>query len=152
MKEFIDPHRDVDGVLPICKMLPIAPSTDYRHAAREADSAQRSARAQRDERPCGPIQPVWDENWQVYGTDQVWRQWWREGVAVARCTGERLMRRLGLKGVRRGQPGLSIFLCKCVWLGYNGNRPSNRMAKRLRARFQSWTGRVHFRAACSMAR
>ena len=104
MKEFIDQHRDVYGVEPICKVLPIAPSTYYRHAAREADPAQRSARVQRDERLCGPIQPVWDENLQVYGADKVWRLLRREDVEVARCTVERLMRRLGLKGVRRGKP------------------------------------------------
>ena len=104
MKEFIDPHRDVYGVEPICKVLPIAPSTDYLQAAREADPAQRSARAQGNELRCGPIQPVWDENLPAYGADQVWRPWRREGVEVARCTVERRMRRLGRKGVRRGQP------------------------------------------------
>ena len=104
MKEFIDQHRDVYGVEPICKVLPIAPSTYSLHAAREADPAQRSARAQRDERLCGQIQQVWDENLQAYGADKVWRQLRREGVEVARCTVERLMRRLGLKGVRRGKP------------------------------------------------
>ena len=104
MKEFIDPHRDVYGVAPIGKVLPIAPSTYSLPAAREADPAQRPARAQRDERRCGHIQPVWDENLQGYGADQVWRPVRREGVEVARCTVERLMRRLGLKGVRRGQP------------------------------------------------
>ena len=96
MKEFIDQHRDVYGVEPICKVLPIAPSTSYLPAAREADPAQRSARAQRDERLCGQIQQVWDENLQAYGADKVWRQLRREGVAVARCTVERLMRKLGL--------------------------------------------------------
>lgn len=104
MKEFIDQHRDVYGVEPICKVLPIAPSTYYLHAAGETDPAQRSARAQRDERLCGQIQQVWDENLQAYGADKVWRQLRREGVAVARCTVERLMRKLGLKGVRRGKP------------------------------------------------
>jgi transposase InsO family protein len=104
MKEFIDQHRDAHGVEPICKVLPIAPSTYYPQAAREAEPAQRPARAQRDERLCGHIQRVWDENLQVYGSDKVWRQLRREGVEVARCTVGRLMRRLGLKGVRRGQP------------------------------------------------
>lgn len=104
MKAFIDQHRDVYGVEPICKVLPIAPSTYYLHAAGETDPAQRSARAQRDERLCGQIQQVWDENLQAYGADKVWRQLRREGVEVARCTVERLMRKLGLKGVRRGKP------------------------------------------------
>ena len=104
MKAFIDPHRDVYGVEPIGNVLPIAPSTDDLQVARESDPAQRSGRAQRDERLCGHIQPVWNENLQAYGADTVWRAWRREGVEVARCTVERLMRRLGLKGVRRGKP------------------------------------------------
>jgi putative transposase len=103
MKEFIDPHRDVYGVEPIRKGLPIAPSTYSLPAAREADPAQRSARTRRDERRCGPIQQVWDENLPAHGADQVWRPWRREGVEVARRTVERLMRPLGLQGVRRGR-------------------------------------------------
>ena len=49
------------------------------------------------------IQRVWDANMQVYGADKVWLQMNREGIAVARCTVERLMNRLGLHGVRRGK-------------------------------------------------
>ena len=49
------------------------------------------------------VQRVYDANLRVYGADKVWRQLLREGVAVARCTVERLMRRLGLQGVRRGK-------------------------------------------------
>jgi transposase InsO family protein len=49
------------------------------------------------------IQRIWQANMQVYGADKVWRQMHREGMAVARCTVERLMRRLGLQGVRRGK-------------------------------------------------
>jgi putative transposase len=49
MKAFIDDHRDNYGVEPICKVLPIAPSTYYLHAARKADPALRSARARSDE-------------------------------------------------------------------------------------------------------
>jgi len=106
MKEFIDQHRDVYGVEPICKVLPIAPSTYYLQVARESDPAQRSARAQRDERLCGQIQQVWDENLRAYGADKVWRQLRREGVEVARCTVERLMRRLGLKTERLAEAGI----------------------------------------------
>ncbi len=104
MKAFIDQHRDVYGVEPICKVLPIAPSTYYLYAARRTDPAQRSARVQRDECLCEEIRRVWEENLQVYGADKVWRQLRREGVKVARCTVERLMQRLGLQGVRRGKP------------------------------------------------
>jgi transposase InsO family protein len=49
------------------------------------------------------IQRVWHANWQVYGADKVWKQMNREGIAVARCTVERLMRKLGLAGIRRGK-------------------------------------------------
>jgi transposase InsO family protein len=82
--------------------LQIAPSTYYLHAARRADPAQRSARGQRDALLMEQIQRVWDENFQVYGVRKVWRQLRREGIAVARCTVARLMRRMGLKGVVRG--------------------------------------------------
>ena len=49
------------------------------------------------------IERVWQANMQVYGADKVWRQLRREGTTVARCTVERLMRRLGLRGVMRGK-------------------------------------------------
>ena len=49
------------------------------------------------------IERVWQANWQVYGADKVWRQLRREGMTVARCTVERLMRQQGLRGVRRGK-------------------------------------------------
>ena len=49
------------------------------------------------------IQRVWQANMRVYGADKVWRQLAREGTVVARCTVERLMRRLGLRGVMRGK-------------------------------------------------
>ena len=63
----------------------------------------RSARAQRDEGLKADIQRVWHANWQVYGADKVWLQMNREGIAVARCTVERLMRAMGLQGARRGR-------------------------------------------------
>lgn len=103
MKAFIDDHREAYGVEPICKVLPIAPSTYYRQAARQADPAQRSARDQRDAVVMEQIQRVWDEHFQVYGVRKVWRQLRREGLVVARCTVARLMRQMGLKGVVRGQ-------------------------------------------------
>ena len=81
----------------------MAPSCYWRHAARQRCPALRSQRAQRDEVLSADIQRVWHANWQVYGADKVWLQLNREGVQVARCTVERLMRRLGLQGVRRGK-------------------------------------------------
>ena len=103
MYRLVDEHRGVHGVEPICEVLQIAPSAYRRHAARSRDPALRSARAQRDARLMPAIKRVWDDNLQVYGADKVWRQMNREGVTVARCTVERLMRGLGLRGVRRGK-------------------------------------------------
>jgi putative transposase len=95
----IDAHRDRFGVEPICQLLPIAPSTYY--AARHRPA---SARAVRDAKLKGEIARVHAEQFGVYGARKVWRQLHREGIAVARCTVERLMRELGLQGVRRGKP------------------------------------------------
>jgi transposase InsO family protein len=102
MVTFINDHREEYGVEPICKVLPIAPSTYYSHKAQEADPALRPARAQRDEELRVEIQRVWKDNQEVYGARKVWRQLLREGHMVARCTVERLMRGLGLKGAVRG--------------------------------------------------
>jgi len=103
MTAFIDEHRDVFGVEPICQVLPIAPSTYYTQAARRVDPDLRPNRAWRDDALCQEIRRVWDENKQVYGVRKVWKQLRREGYGTARCTVERLMRRLGLRGVIRGR-------------------------------------------------
>ena len=71
--------------------------------------ASRSARARRDEFLSPHIQRVWQANFQVYGADKVWRQLQREGIQVARCTVERLMRRLGLHGAMRGKVVRTTF-------------------------------------------
>lgn len=96
-------HRDTYGVESICKVLQIAPSGYRRHAAYQRKPELRSARAKTDDTLMPQIQQVWDSNLQVYGADKVWHQMNREGVAVARCTVERLMKRLGLQGARRGK-------------------------------------------------
>lgn len=103
MNAFIDEHRARLGVEPICSALQVAPSAYRRHAARQRDPARLPAREQRDAKLMPQVQRVYDANLRVYGADKVWRQLLREGVAVARCTVERLMRRLGLQGVRRGK-------------------------------------------------
>jgi transposase InsO family protein len=103
MIAFIDAHRDVHGVEPICRVLPIAPSTYHERAARRAQPDRRPPRAQRDERLCAEIRRVWDENFQVYGVRKVWHQLRREGIAIARCTTARLMKQMGLAGVIRGR-------------------------------------------------
>jgi putative transposase len=83
--------------------LQVAPSAYRRHAARQRNPELCSARARRDEVLMPQIERVWQANLQVYGADKVWKQLNRENVPVARCTVERLMRRLGLQGVRRGK-------------------------------------------------
>ena len=103
MRGFIDEHRDTHGVEPICKVLQIAPSGYRRHAARQRNPELHCKRVQRDATLMPQIERVWQANLQVYGADKVWRQMNREGVPVARCTVERLMRQLGLQGVRRGK-------------------------------------------------
>ncbi|WP_409945472.1 IS3 family transposase [Rubrivirga sp. S365] len=103
MITFIDDHREAYGVEPICKVLPIAPSTYYAAKARQSDPALRSARSQSDEALRAEIQRVWDENRSVYGAKKVWKQLKREGFVVARCTVARLMRTMGLRGVTRGR-------------------------------------------------
>jgi len=104
MIAFIDAHRDAYGVEPICRVLPIAPSTWHEHAARRADPSRLPARAKRDEVLKEEVRRVFDENFGVYGVRKVWRQMKREGFDIARCTVARLMRSMGLQGVIRGKP------------------------------------------------
>jgi transposase InsO family protein len=103
MVKVIDDHRSVYGVEPICAVLPIAPSTYFEHQARRIDPEKRPDRAKSDEKLRVEIQRVWDENHQVYGAEKVWRQLRKEKVDAARCTVERLMRRMGLCGAVRGR-------------------------------------------------
>lgn len=103
MIAFIDDHRAVYGVEPICRVLPIAPSTYHAHAARRADPGKLPARARSDAALMVEIRRVFEANFHVYGVRKVWRQLGREGIVVARCTVARLMRAMGLKGVVRGK-------------------------------------------------
>ena len=103
MTTFIDDHREAYGVEPICAELPIAPSTYWEHKRREREPERRSARCRRDTELRPQIRRVWESNFGVYGARKVWRQLHREGIGVARCTVERLMRLEGLKGVVRGE-------------------------------------------------
>jgi putative transposase len=98
MIAYVDRHKDRYGVEPTCRVLPIAPSTYYQATRRSP-----SARALRDTELKAEIARVHAEHFGVYGARKVWRQLHREGIAVARCTVERLMRELGLEGVRRGK-------------------------------------------------
>ena len=100
---FIDDHRAAYGVEPICRVLPIAPSTYHAQVAQRADPARQSARAQRDAALQVDIKRVWEANFQVYGVRKVWRQLRREAIAAPRCQVARLMKRMGLAGAVRGR-------------------------------------------------
>ena len=104
MIAFIDDHRQVYGVEPICRVLPIAPSTYHAHIAKRADPTKLSAREKQDIVLQPEIARVFAENFEVYGVRKVWRQMVRERFHVARCTVGRLMRSMGLQGVIRGKP------------------------------------------------
>jgi putative transposase len=101
---FIDEHKDRRsgalrwGIEPIAKILGIAPSTYHAHKTRPP-----SARAIRDAELRPQILRVWEQNLSVYGADKVWDQLNKDGITVARCTVERLMADLGIKGCRRGR-------------------------------------------------
>ena len=103
MIAFIDEHRASYGVEPICRLLPIAPSTYRACQARRDDPSRLPARAKRDAELRVEIARIHAENFGVYGARKVWRQLRREGFEVARCTVERLTRIMGLRGAVRGK-------------------------------------------------
>lgn len=103
MIAFIEENRAEIGVEPICRELPIAPSTFYDNLAKRADPERLSDRAKRDAELRPEIQRVFEENWRVYGVRKVWRQLGWEGFDVARCTVARLMKDMGLQGAIRGK-------------------------------------------------
>jgi putative transposase len=103
MVAFIDAQRDAYGVEPICRVLPIAPSTYFRRKSHHADPTRRAARAQRDDELRAIIRRIWTEHHQVYGPRKVWRQMGRENLRAARCRVRRLMREMGLAGAVRGR-------------------------------------------------
>ena len=98
MIRYIEANKDRYGVEPICQVLPIAPSTYYAQK-----TARPSARRLRDTELKIEIARVHAANFGVYGARKVWHQLHREGITVAKCTVERLMRDLGVQGVRRGR-------------------------------------------------
>jgi len=104
MIAFIDDHREAYGVEPICRVLPIAPSTYYDHLVKRRDPAKLSARAKRDSALKVEVRRVFEENFSVYGVRKIWRQLQREGFDAARCTVTRLMKDMGLQGAIRGKP------------------------------------------------
>lgn len=100
---FIDAHRKDLGIEPICHELAIAPSSYHTHAARLVDANKRSARARRDDALRAQIERVHAASFGLYGSRKIWHQMRREGIKVAKCTVERLMRTMGLAGIRRGR-------------------------------------------------
>ena len=103
MATYIDENQDRFGVEPICKVLPIAPSTYYEHKAKQRDPTRRSDREKRDDVLKPEIERVWQGNFKVYGARKVWLQLRREEIDVARCTVARLMKIIGIQGVKRGR-------------------------------------------------
>ena len=103
MIAFIDDHRCVHGVGPICRVLGIAPSTFYSFKAGERDPTLASDRAKQDRLDLAAIKEAFDDSRGRYGTRKVWHQLRREGHDIARCTVERLMKAMGLQGVVRGK-------------------------------------------------
>ena len=120
---FIEAHQARWGVEPICRVLQIAPSSYYAAVRRPV-----SARQQQDAVLKRAIWRVWDAHRQVYGADKVWAQLNREGTRVARCTVERLMRQLGLRGVVRGQRSVRTTLPDPA-----SDRPADLVARQFRA-------------------
>jgi transposase InsO family protein len=114
MIAFIDEHRAVYGVEPICKVLPIAPSTYHAHVARRVNPERLPHRAKRDAALKVEIRRVFEANFRVYGVRKIWRQLGREGIAVARCTVARLMRAMGVQGAVRGKPVRTTVSDKAV--------------------------------------
>ena len=103
MIAFIKAHREICGVEPICRVLQIAPSTFYAHLAVERDPDLASDRVKRDAELRPQMKQVWEDNRSVYGARKLWHAMRREGHDLARCTVERLMRDIGIEGVRRGK-------------------------------------------------
>ena len=130
MISFIKDHREEHGVEPICRVLQIAPSiarqcickanvtrgTFYERLAIERDPRRASDRAKRDAYLRQELSDIWTKNRSVYGARKLWHAMKREKIDIARCTVERLMRQVGIEGVRRGKKvktthGQSAELC-----------------------------------------
>ena len=103
MIDFIEESRGAHGVEPICRTLQIAPSTYYDRRAIARDPDRASARAKSDAAMSVKIDATWDANRKLYGARKIWHVLRRQGEDAARCTVERLMRRLGIRGVVRGK-------------------------------------------------
>jgi len=103
MTAFIDEYRDVYGVGPICRTLPIAPSTYYAAKAITRSPDKASPRSRHDAELKEVMKDLWQKNQSVYGYKKLWHALRRKGHDVARCTVARLMREMGIRGVVRGK-------------------------------------------------
>nr|WP_227523169.1 IS3 family transposase [Psychrobacter sp. Sarcosine-3u-12] len=103
MIQFIDDHKNNYGVELICRVLPIAPSTYHRAKDLESYPEKCSLRSQHDDFYISEIKRIWQDSKCRYGARKVWQQMKADGLKVARCTIERLMRQHGLQGVWRGK-------------------------------------------------
>jgi putative transposase len=103
MAAFIEQHKNEYGVESMCSVLPIAPSTYYEHALRRRQPERRPARHRRDDELKTEIRRVYEDNQLVYGAKRIWRQLRREEIPVARCTVERLIAKMSLRGAIRGR-------------------------------------------------
>ncbi|WP_438012331.1 IS3 family transposase [Psychrobacter raelei] len=103
MVDFIEDHKQQYGVEPICRVLPIAPSTYYRAKELEENPEKRSQRSQHDDFYLNEIKRIWKNSKCRYGARKVWQQLKAEGIHSARCTIERLMRQHGMQGIWRGK-------------------------------------------------
>ncbi len=103
MITFIEEHRVAHGVEPICRVLPIAPSTFYAHAAIARDPGLASDRAKQDAIDRKKIKDAFDDSGKRYGARKIWHELRRNNHDIARCTVERLMKAIGIQGVVRGQ-------------------------------------------------
>ena len=108
MIAFIEEHREVFGVEPICRVLPIAPATFHRHAAIARNPELTSDRARQDVQDHEKIKAAHGKSRGRYGARRVWHQLRRDGHDIARCTVERLMHLHGLQGVVRGRKKTTI--------------------------------------------
>jgi putative transposase len=127
MVSFIEEHKAAYGVEPICEQLPIAPSTYYEQKTRQSDPSRVPPRLRRDEALCEEIRRVHRENFSVYGARKVWIQLNREEIPVARCTVERLMCTMGLRGVVRGRT------CRTTVSDEAGIRPADLVNRQFHA-------------------
>ena len=142
MTRYVNTHRGRFGVEPICRVLDFNPSTYWSRQVRPP-----SERALRDEYLINEIERVYEANYRVYGARKIWRALNREGIWVARCTVERLMKKQGIEGIRRGKKyktttpdALAARPADLVDRDFTANRP-NRLWVADLTYIRTWTGR-----------